>query len=100
MPTIPTQEVAYTLPVITKSNVNDLFVELVWTEFYNYNADAQTYTGYTLKKVVVPIATINCTVEQNLNSNGDDISSSIVIKNNDITVLSINNNNISIDSEV
>lgn len=98
MPVIPTQEVAYTIPTATVAAINDLFFQLVWTEYYNYNVDALTYTGYNLKTVTIPVASIGCTVEQNLDENANEISASIVIKNGNATVLAINTNNICTDS--
>ena len=100
MPVIPTQEVAYTLPTASISSINFLFFQVVWTEFYNYNKDASSYTGYNLKTVTIPVASIGCTVEQNFNDNGDEISASIVIKNGNATVLALNTNNICTDTEV
>jgi hypothetical protein len=100
MPTLPIQEVAYTLPVATVSAINDLFFQVVWTEFYNYNVDATSYTGYNLKTVTIPIAAIGCTVEQNLDENGNELSASIVIKNGNATVLTLNTNNICTETGV
>lgn len=91
---IPTQEVAYNLPTATVAAINDLFFQIVWTEYYNYNVDASSYTGYNLKTVTIPVASIGCTVEQNLDENGNELSASIVIKNGNATVLALNTNNI------
>lgn len=98
--TLPTQEVAYTLPIASISNINFLFFQVVWSEFYNYNVDASTYTGYNEKIVTIPIASIGCTVEQNFNDNNEELSASIVIKNGNATVLALNTNNICTDTGV
>jgi len=93
MPTIlPIQEVAYTFPTTTISAVNKLFIQISYTEFHYLNPDDLSYSGYNLKIISIPISKINCTVEQNINSDGNELSCSIIIKNGDVTVLSLNNN--------
>lgn len=95
MPSVnPIQEVAYTVPSATIAAINDLFFQIVWTEYYNYNPDQLSYTGSNLKSVIIPVASIGCTVDQNLDENGNELSASIVIKNGNATVLALNTNNI------
>lgn len=99
MPTvIPTQEVAYSQPTCTLSTINDLFVQVTYTEYYNYNVDALSYSGYSIKNVCIPVATIAVVTEVNNDENGNELSCSLVIKNGNATVISINNNNINVDT--
>jgi hypothetical protein len=99
MPSVlPIQEVAYGLPVASISTINDLFVQVVWTEFYGLNPDDLSYTGYILKTVTIPVASISCAVEQNFNSEANETACSIVIKSGNATVLSLNNNYYCVDT--
>lgn len=91
MPT-PIQEKAYANLNITLSSINKQYFLIEYDVFHNYNPNDETYSGRDNVQIALPIANINAQIVQCMNDIGQEINSSIVIKNNQDTVLVINTN--------
>lgn len=88
MPTIiPIQEKAINNVQIVASNINFQFVYMTFTEYYNFNANDNTYSGSNYVQIVLPYSTINATL--NIDRDGTDTPTSwtFILKNNENTVL-------------
>jgi hypothetical protein len=86
------QERAYSNLSITLSTINKQYFELEYDVYYNYNTDDDTYTGTDFVQIIIPISNINAQLVQCKDETGQEINASIVIKNNQDTVLTLNTN--------
>ena len=91
MPT-PIQERAYGNLSITLSTINKQYFLIQYYLFYNLNPTDDSYTGQDVVNINIPISNINCQIVQSLDQGGQEINSSMVIKNNEDTVLTLNSN--------
>lgn len=91
MPT-PIQERAYSNITITLSTINKQYFELEYDVYYNYNPTDDSFTGSDYVQIIIPISNINAQLVQCKNQGGVEINASIVIKNNQDTVLTLNTN--------
>jgi hypothetical protein len=91
MPT-PIQEKAYGQFYITVSTINKQYFEVVYDVYYNFNPNDDTYTGTDYVRIIIPISNINGQLVQCKDETGGEINSSVVIKNNQDTVLALSTN--------
>jgi len=95
MPT-PIQEKAYANLSITLSTINKQYFQISYDVFHNFNPNDDTYTGTDYVEIALPISNINAQIVQCKDETGQEINSSIVIKNNQDTVLALGTNDWSI----
>lgn len=91
MPT-PIQEKAYHNIFVTLSTINKKYFELDYQVYYNYNPDESTYEDVDNIQISMPVENITLTLIQNTNESGIEQNCSLIIKNNDTTVVSFTSN--------
>jgi hypothetical protein len=97
---IPIQEKAYANITLTPSTVNLKFFEFKYDVFYNFNPNDQTFSGSDYVRICIPVETINAQVVNNKDSSGStQISWSLVVKNNEDTVLALSSNDWNANAE-
>lgn len=101
MPTNPIQSKAYANIYITLSTINKKYFQVEYQIFYDYNPNDDTYNAVDTIKVSLPIENINATLIQNTDGNGNEQNCSLIIKNNDSTVISFSSSDwyVDVDSQ-
>lgn len=89
---IPIQEKAYGDIYVTVSTINKQYFEVNYNVFYNFNPNDDTYTGTDYVRIIIPISNINGQLVQCKDETAGEINSSVVIKNNQDTVLALSTN--------
>lgn len=92
MPIYPIQEKAYGAISIASNPVNFTMVIFTYQIYYNYNPNNLTFSGYDSIQLALPINSINSTMQVNYDGDSNEINSSLIIKNNDLVLLSLNSN--------